>query len=170
LAISGLAITFPLMNLAAAFGSLVGVGASTWVSVKLGERDYEGANHVLGNVLVLNVILGLLFTVVFLCFLDPILLFFGASDVTLPYAHDYMVVILLGNVVTHLYFGLNAVLRASGFPEIGHVCYIGCGCNQLHIESIVYFWIRLGNKRFGYCNGYCTSHLSGWADDSFLQS
>ena len=59
LAISGLALTFPLMNLAAAFGSLVGVGASTLVSVKLGQKDYEGANKVLGNVLVLNVVLGL---------------------------------------------------------------------------------------------------------------
>ena len=55
LAISGLAITFPLMNLAAAFGSLVGVGASTLISVKLGQKDYENANKVLGNVLILNV-------------------------------------------------------------------------------------------------------------------
>ena len=118
LAISGLALTFPLMNLAAAFGSLVGVGASTLVSVKLGQKDYEGANHVLGNVLMLNVLLGLAFTVVFLLFLDPILYFFGASEQTLPYAHDYMVVILIGNVITHLYLGLNSVLRSSGFPKM----------------------------------------------------
>ena len=118
LAISGLALTFPLMNLAAAFGSLVGVGASTLVSVKLGQKDYEGANHVLGNVLMLNVLLGLAFTIVFLLFLDPILYFFGASEQTLPYAHDYMVVILIGNVITHLYLGLNSVLRSSGFPKM----------------------------------------------------
>src|SRR5574344_1000639 len=77
LAISGLAITFPLMNLAAAFGSLVGVGASTWVSVKLGQKDYDTANKVLGNVLILNVIIGALFTLFALIFLDPMLYFFG---------------------------------------------------------------------------------------------
>ena len=117
MAISGLAITFPLMNLAAAFGSLVGVGASTLVSVKLGQKDYEGANKVLGNVLVLNVVLGLAFTLVFMLLLDPILYFFGASDATIGYARDYMTIILLGNVITHMYLGLNSVLRASGHPR-----------------------------------------------------
>ena len=117
LAISGLALTFPLMNLAAAFGSLVGVGASTLVSVKLGQKDYEGANKVLGNVLVLNVVLGLAFTLVFMLLLDPILYFFGASEATIGYAREYMTVILLGNVVTHMYLGLNSVLRASGHPR-----------------------------------------------------
>ena len=118
LAISGLALTFPLMNLAAAFGSLVGVGASTLVSVKLGQKDYEGANRVLGNVLVLNVLLGVAFTFVFLFLLDPILYFFGASEDTISYARDYMQIILYGNVVTHMYLGLNAVLRSSGFPKL----------------------------------------------------
>ena len=117
LAISGLALTFPLMNLAAAFGSLVGVGASTLVSVKLGQKDYEGANQVLGNVLVLNVLLGVAFTIVFLLLLDPILYFFGASENTIGYARDYMQIILYGNVITHMYLGLNAVLRSSGFPK-----------------------------------------------------
>lgn len=118
LAISGLALTFPLMNLAAAFGSLVGVGASTLVAVKLGQKDYEGANKVLGNVLILNVILGIAFTLVFLFLLDLILYFFGASEFTIGYARDYMRIILYGNVVTHMYFGLNAVLRASGYPRM----------------------------------------------------
>ena len=117
MAISGLALTFPLMNLAAAFGSLVGVGAATLVSVKLGQKDYDTAQRVLGNVLVLNIIIGLAFTVVTLLFLDPILYFFGGSDATVGYARDYMVVILLGNVVTHLYLGLNAVLRSAGHPQ-----------------------------------------------------
>ena len=117
LAISGLALTFPLMNLAAAFGSLVGVGASTLVSVKLGQKDYEGADQVLGNVLVLNVLLGVAFTFVFLLLLNPILYFFGASENTIGYARDYMQIILYGNVITHMYLGLNAVLRSSGFPK-----------------------------------------------------
>ncbi|HNU77361.1 MAG TPA: MATE family efflux transporter [Prolixibacteraceae bacterium] len=117
LAISGLAITFPLMNLAAAFGSLVGVGAATLMSLRLGQKDYTSANHILGNVFMLNLIFGLSYTLVILVFLDPILFFFGASNETIPYARDYMVVITLGNVVTHLYFGLNALLRATGNPR-----------------------------------------------------
>ena len=116
-AISGLALTFPLMNLAAAFGSLVGVGASTLISVKLGQRDYDTAQRVLGNVFVLNILLGLAFTLVVMAFLDPILYFFGGSDQTVGYARDYMQIILLGNAVTHLYLGLNAVLRSSGHPQ-----------------------------------------------------
>lgn len=117
MAISGLALTFPLMNLAAAFGSLVGVGAATLVSMRLGQRDYETAQNILGNVLVLNLIVGVVFGVLTLAFLDPILYFFGASDATIGYARDYMKIILMGNVVTHMYLGLNAVLRASGHPR-----------------------------------------------------
>ena len=116
LAISGLAITFPLMNIAAALGSLVGVGASALMSLRLGQKDYSTANNILGNVLVLNLLLGLSYTVIVLIFLDPILLFFGASPETLPYARDFMFIITLGNVVTHMYFGLNALMRATGNP------------------------------------------------------
>lgn len=117
LAISGLAITFPLMNLAAAFGSLVGIGAATLMSLRLGQKDYKTANKVLGNVFVLNIIFGTLYTGVILYFLDPILLFFGASVQTLPFAKDYMTIITAGNVITHMYLGLNALLRASGNPK-----------------------------------------------------
>ena len=117
LAISGLAITFPLMNLAAAFGAMVGVGASTMISVKLGQKDYRTAQNVLGNVLTLNVIIGIGFSILTLLFLDPILYFFGASEDTIGYARDYMEIILLGNVVTHMYLGLNAVLRSAGHPQ-----------------------------------------------------
>jgi putative MATE family efflux protein len=117
LALSGLAITFPLMNLAAAFGTLVGVGASTLLSIRMGQKDYETANHILGNVFILNLIMGILFSVAMLPFLDPILHFFGAGEETLGYAREFMVIILCGNVVTHLYFGLNSLLRSAGNPQ-----------------------------------------------------
>ena len=117
LAISGLAVTFPFMNLGAAFGAMVGVGASTLISVKLGQRDYSTAQVVLGNVVTLNTIIGVVYTFVCLMFLDPILYFFGASADTIVYARDFMEVILLGNIFTHMYLGLNAVLRASGHPQ-----------------------------------------------------
>lgn len=117
MALSALALTFPLMNLGAAFGALVGVGAATLISVKLGQKDYDTAQRVLGNVFVLNILLGLAFTVIVFPFLNPILYFFGGSDETVEYAWQFMEIILLGNVVTHLYLGLNAVLRASGHPK-----------------------------------------------------
>lgn len=116
-AISGLAVTFPLMNLSAALGTLVAVGAMTVISVLLGQKNYEDANKVLANVLSLDVIIGVLFTIATLLFIDPILMFFGATENTLPFARDYMVVILLGNTITHLYFGLNGVIRACGHPR-----------------------------------------------------
>ena len=143
-AIAGLGITFPFMNLSAAFGAAVGVGASTCISVKLGQRDYKTAQYLLGNTVTLNLIVGVLFMIVCLLFLDPILRFFGASDVTLPYAREFMVVILLGNVVTHMYFGMNAVLRAAGKPR--HAMYatlFTVGMNILLVIAFVW-WFRWG--------------------------
>ena len=117
MAISGLAVTFPLMNLSTAFGTLVGAGAATMLSVLLGQKNYKAANKVLGNVVSLNIIIGLVFMAIALIFIDPILYFFGASENTLPYAKEYISIILIGNVVTHLYFGLNAAMRSSGNPK-----------------------------------------------------
>ena len=143
-AIAGLGITFPFMNLSAAFGAAVGVGSSTCISVKLGQRDYKTAENLLGNTVTLNLIIGLLFMAVCLIFLDPILRFFGASDVTLPYAREFMIVILLGNVVTHMYFGMNAVLRAAGKPK--HAMYATLFTVGMNIVLVVAFvwWLRWG--------------------------
>ena len=143
-AIAGLGITFPFMNLSAAFGAAVGVGASTCISVKLGQRDYKTALYLLGNTVTLNLIIGFLFMVVCLVFLNPILRFFGASDVTLPYAREFMIIILLGNIITHMYFGMNAVLRAAGKPR--HAMYatlFTVGMNILLVIAFVW-WFRWG--------------------------
>ena len=117
LAISGLAVTFPLMNLSTAFGTLVGAGAATMLSVLLGQKNYKAANKVLGSVVGLNILIGFIFMAVALVFIDPILYFFGASENTLPYAKEYIRIILYGNIITHLYFGLNAAMRSSGSPK-----------------------------------------------------
>ncbi len=145
-AIAGLGITFPLMNLAGAFGAAVGVGASTCISVKLGQRDYQTAEHLLGNTVTLNLIVGFLFMVVCLVFLDPILIFFGASEATLPYAREFMTVILLGNLVTHMYLGMNAVLRAAGKPR--HAMYATLFTVGMNIVLVIAFvwWFRWGIK------------------------
>ena len=143
-AIAGLGITFPFMNLSAAFGAAVGVGSSACISVKLGQQDYKTAENLLGNTVTLNLIVGFLFMAVSLLFLDPILRFFGASDATLPYAREFMIVILLGNMVTHMYFGMNAVLRAAGKPR--HAMYatlFTVACNIVLVVAFVW-WFRWG--------------------------
>ena len=118
LALSGLAATFPLMNISTAFGAMVGMGSSTLISVKLGQKDYKFAQQILGNAVVMNIIMGVVFGALALLFLDPILYTFGATDTTIEYARDYMQIILLGNVITHMYFGFNALLRAMGHPKM----------------------------------------------------
>lgn len=133
LALGGLAITFPIMNLSAAFGSMIGVGGSTLMSVKLGQKDYDTAKHVLGNVVMLNIIIGVALGALGILCINPLLHFFGASDNTLPYARDYMFVILLGNAITHLYLGMNSVLRSTGHPNIAMVST----CATVVINSVL---------------------------------
>ena len=144
LALSGLAVAKPFMDICAAFGSLVGVGASTLIAIKLGEKEYESANRVLGNVIILNVLLSTLVMVVGLIWLDPILYAFGASPDTLPYAHDYMEIILFGNILTHIYFGLNSVLRSMGHPKWAMVSTIvAVGVNVI-LDPIFIFGLGMG--------------------------
>lgn len=145
-AISGLAVTFPLMNLSAAMGTLVGVGAMTLVSVLLGQKNYDVARKVLSNVLALNIIIGLLFSAVTLGFLIPILRFFGASDVTLPYARDYMTIILVGNVFTHLYFGFNGLVRSSGHPKTAMGLTLFTVLSNAILDPILIFGFGMGIK------------------------
>ena len=140
MAISGLAITFPFMNLSGAFGAAVGIGASTAISVKLGQRDYQTAERLLGNTVTLNLIIGFTFGVVCLLFLDPILRFFGASEQTLPYARDFMQVILAGNMITHMYFGMNAVLRAASKPRQAMYATIFTVVMNIVLDVIFILW------------------------------
>lgn len=117
LAIAGLALTFPLMNISAAFGAMFGVGAGAQTSVKMGEGNQARALQIFGNMLRLDITIGLVLTVLGLLCLDPILRLFGASDATLPYARDYMQIILAGNVITHTFLGMNDQLRSTGNPR-----------------------------------------------------
>ena len=144
LALSGLAVSFPLMNLSSALGTLVGVGAATLVSVLLGQRNYEAANKVLANDISLNCITGVIFAAVCLFFIDPILTFFGASPNTLPFAREYMTVILIGNVITHLYFGLNALIRSSGNPRLAMGLTLFTVISNTILDPIFIFVFGLG--------------------------
>ena len=117
MAISGLALTMPVMNLSAAFGAMVGVGSSALTSIRLGQGNKRAAELILGNVVLLNVVMGVAFMALGLIYLDDLLYLFGASDESIPYAREFMRVILIGNVITHLYLGLNNQLRVTGYPQ-----------------------------------------------------
>ena len=144
MALSGLTIAKPFMDICAAFGSLVGVGASSLVAIKLGERDYRSAGKVLGNVVVLNVLVGFLIAVIGLIWLDPILYAFGASEVTLTYAHEYMEILLFGNILTHIYYGLNNMLRAMGHPRSAMVSTIVAVFANIVLDPIFIFGLNMG--------------------------
>ena len=149
LALSGLAATFPLMNISTAFGAMVGMGSSTLISVKLGQKDYKTAQQILGNAVVMNIAMGVIFGAISLLFLDPILYAFGATDTTIEYARDYMQIILLGNVFTHMYFGFNALLRAMGHPKMAMKATIATVITNTILDPLFIFdTIDLGFIQF----------------------
>ena len=143
-AISGLAVTFPLMNISIALGTLVGVGAMTLISILLGQKNYEAAGKVLSNTLTLNVIIGIVFTVVALIFLDPILYFFGASDKTIPFARDYMTIIILGNTFSHLMHGFNGIIRSSGHPKTAMGLTLFTVIFNAILDPVFIFGLKMG--------------------------
>ena len=145
-AIAGLAITFPVMNLSTAVGTLVGAGAAARISIVLGQNDKRKAELILGNSLVLTLLFGFIYILVFAIFLDDILRLFGASDVTLPYAHDFMAYILPGMLLTNLCFSFNNIMRASGYPTRAMVTmFIGAGLNVI-LAPLFIFVFKLGIK------------------------
>ena len=144
LAISGLAVTLPIMNLSAAFGAMIGAGGSTLISVKLGQRDYDTAQRILGNIVSLNVIIGVIFAVLAIAFIDPILYFFGASENTIDYARSYMFIILLGNVITHLYLGLNSVIRSTGHPTTAMFATIATVIINAILDPLFIYTLDMG--------------------------
>ncbi len=145
-AIAGLAITFPVMNIATALGVLVGAGASARVSIHLGQRDYEGAARVLGTSLTLTLGIGVIYIGAFALGMDTVLRWFGANEVTLPYARDFMLYILPGLMLTNLTFSFNNIMRASGYPVKAMVTmFIGAGLNIILAPLFIYVF-RWGLK------------------------
>lgn len=150
LSLSGLAVTFPIINLGAAFGAMVGVGASTLISIKLGQKDTKEAERVLGNLVTLNLIIGTLVGLLGIVFIDPLLYFFGASANTISYARDYMFIILLGNVVSHMYLGLNSALRSTGHPYAAMTATITGVVTNSILDPIFIFVLGLGIRGAAY--------------------
>lgn len=143
-AIAGLAITFPLMNIATAIGVLVGAGSSAWVSILLGRRDYERAGTMLGNALTLTFINGTIYIVAFALWIDPLLRAFGAGDLTLPYGRTYMLWVLPGLLLTNIAFGFNNIMRASGYPVRAMMTMLIGAVTNVALDAVLVLWLDMG--------------------------
>ncbi|MFA5734314.1 MAG: MATE family efflux transporter [Bacteroidia bacterium] len=143
-AISGLAITFPVMTLTSSLGMLVGSGAAARISISLGKRDHHTAEQILGNSLLLTVILNAVFITLFYIYLEPILMAFGASSLTYPYARDYLEIVLLGNVFVSLCYNFNAMMRSSGYPTKAMVTMLIGAVLNLILSPLFLFVFKLG--------------------------
>ena len=144
LAISGLAVTFPVMNLTAALGMLVGAGASSRISINLGKKNHERAEKILGNSFLLTVVLNLVFMTLLMIFLEPILMAFGASEQTYPFAKEYLQIILPGNIFVTMTFSFNSMMRASGYPQKAmYTMLIGAFLNII-LDPIFIFVFDMG--------------------------
>jgi len=144
LAIAGLAITFPLMNISAAFGSLAGIGGSAQTSVYMGMNQRNVAQQIFGNVLLLNICIGLTLTIFGSLFLDNILSVFGASEATLPYAHDYMRIYLLGICIHHAFLGMCGQLRAIGHPALAMRAQVSSVLLNIVLDALFIFGFGWG--------------------------
>ena len=145
-AISGLGVTMPLFTLIGAFGVAVSVGGSTNISIKLGAKENEEAERLLGNTFALELLGGFVIMVLGLVFIDQILYAFGASAKTLPYAKDYMSIILLGAVVNLSGFSLNGAIRADGRPKLAATIMIVCSLLNLVFDPLFIFYFGFGIK------------------------
>ena len=143
-AIAGMALTFPLMNITTAIGVLVGVGASTRISILMGRQDKPRAELMLGNATTLTFINGATYIAFFAIFMDPILRLFGAGDVTLPYARSYMLWVLPGLLLTNIAFGLNNVLRATGYPTRAMMTMIIGAVTNVILDAVLVLWLDMG--------------------------
>lgn len=128
--VSGIAVTFPVMNISTALGMLIGTGATTRISIVIGQKDKPRAEKILGNAVVLTILIGILYMTLFAIFLDPILMMFGASVNSLPYAREFMLWVIPGMLLINLTFSFNNVMRATGYPRKAmYTNFIGAGLN-----------------------------------------
>lgn len=166
--LAGATVSFPFMLILMAFGMLMGIGTTTLISIRLGERKRDEAERILGNGAVMLVGQALLLTMTGLTFLDPLLRLFGASEIILPYARDYLQIIVLGAVAQAVGFGLNAVIRGEGNPRIAMVTMlIGAGLNTI-LDPIFLFGFGWGMRGAATATVLAQSTSAIWVLSYFL--
>lgn len=169
IAIAGLGVTMPVFTLIIAFGMLVSVGASTSLSIKLGEKNKKEAEKILGNALTLSIIISIIITVLGLVFLEDILFLLGASKDSISYAKDYMSVILLGTPFNLIAFSLNNAIRAEGNPKLAaRTMIVGCILNLI-LDPIFIFVFNLGIKGAAIATLLCQVVVFIWVAHYFIR-
>ena len=144
LAISGLTLTFPILLFLQAFGMLIGAGAATHISICLGRKDTPQAERILGNALTLTFIISALTITPCMIFMDPLLKAFGGSEQTIPYAKDYLYIVVPGNILAALSFSFNAVMRASGYPKKAMLTMLAGAVMNIILDPIFIFVFDMG--------------------------
>lgn len=144
--VSGIAVTFPVMNLATALGMLIGAGSATRVSIVMGQNNKRGAEIILGNSVQLTVLIGITYITLFAIFLDPILKIFGASPNSLPYAREFLLWVLPGMVLMNLTFSYNNVMRATGYPGKAMYTNMIGACMNAILAPLFLFGFHWGIK------------------------
>ncbi|MCD7710463.1 MAG: MATE family efflux transporter [Porphyromonadaceae bacterium] len=168
MAIAGLAVTFPLMNLVIAFSTLVGVGSATISSIYMGQKDIQRATLVLHNAFILLLVDSVVISTVAYIFLDPILYFFGSSSETLPYARDFMQVILIINPISYLFIGLNNLMRATGYPKKAMISSFFTVAVNVIVAPIFIFVLKLGIRGAAMATGVAQTVGLVWVLFHFL--
>ncbi|MEG2984600.1 MAG: MATE family efflux transporter [Peptostreptococcaceae bacterium] len=144
LAITGVGICLPIMTIILAFSMLIGIGATTNISIKLGQGKREEAEKIIGNSITLSIVIGLIITFIGILFCEPILRAFGASDSTMQYAKDFIYIILGGTIFSMLGYTLNTTIRGDGNPKLSAIIMIvGCITNVI-LDAILIFGFNLG--------------------------
>lgn len=169
LAISGIVIAFPIMNIIMAFGMLVGNGTSSLISIRLGQKRKEDAEQILGNAFVLTIILAVLLSIFGLVFLDQILVKFGARGEVLEYAREYTRIVLIGVIFQNLAFSMNHSIRASGSPKIAMFSMlIGAILNTI-LDPIFIYVFHMGVAGAAIATVISQTVSSAWVVSFFLR-
>jgi len=143
-AMAGLTLTFPYMMILAAFGVLVGVGSAAVFSIRLGQGRRDEAEKILGQVVAIKILFFLTVPLLAYIFLDETLALFGGTPQAIPWAHAYLSIILVGNIFSHLAFGLSGMMRAEGNARRAMVSMlIGAGTNIVLDPILIYGWLGL---------------------------
>jgi len=166
--IAGITVALPYMLILVALGMLVGFGATAVISIRLGEQKKNEAEQVLGNAVSLLLAVSVVTTIISLAFLNPLLRLFGASDNVLPYAQDYLGIIVLGSVFQVCGFGLNAVIRGEGNPRVAMLTLlIGVFLNAV-LAPLFIFGFGWGMKGAGLATVLSQAVSATWVFTYFL--
>lgn len=162
IALSGVAVTFPITNVIMAIGMLVGTGAAAVVSIKLGQKDKKAAEKIIGNAYTLTIILSIIISIIGMIFLTPILNLLGASSETMPYARQFATILLIGAVLQNVGFGLNPLMRSEGAPKMAMITMlIGAALNFI-INPLFVFVFHFGVRGSAFATVISQTVCSIW--------